>query len=148
MNEYIKAILTELNNKEPDNNYQIAVQGNTAMAMLNGRQVGVVQAEEHNEMLQVQWAEVSEEHQRKGLGSAMYSELENATGMKLTHGDIRTSVGALKLWRKRLGETEQWMLDLYVDGLYQSDGFLEDELGPDFTDEQAEQMAREDLGIN
>ena len=78
----------------------------------------------------------------------MYAALENDTGMTLTHGDIRTSVGALKLWRKRLGETEQWMLDLYIDGLYQSDGFLEDELGHNFTDEQVEAMAREDLGIS
>lgn len=77
----------------------------------------------------------------------MYDAIENSSGMKVVPGDISTSIGALHLWRKRLGETDEWMIEKYVSGLYQSYGFLEELLGPDYTDEQVEDIAREELGL-
>jgi GNAT superfamily N-acetyltransferase len=148
LREYIRTLLTEAV-MDP---YKIVVDGFNARVTLNGEQVGVLETEKSGDELQVQWAEIQPEHQRKGLGSAMYDALEKETGMKLTHGDITASPGALHLWRKKLGETEQWMLDLYLDGLYQRTGYIQDKLGiewdsEDFTDEQAEAIARKDLGL-
>ena len=132
--------------------YKIVVDGFKVRIILDGEQVGILETEKYGDDLQVQWAEIEPEHQRKGLGSAMYSALEEETGMKLTHGDIRSSVGALRLWKKRLGETDQWMLDLYLDGLYGASGIIQDKLGihwdsDDITAEQVEAIARKDLGL-
>ncbi len=132
--------------------YQIVVDGTNAKAMLGDRQVGTVEAEPHAGKLQVQWAEVEKDHQRKGLGSAMYDALEKESGMDLIHGDIRSSPSALRMWKKRLGETDEWMLNYYIDGLYNSTGYIQDRLGlpygsENYTDEQVEQIAREDLGL-
>jgi len=148
LREYIGHILKE----SAHGPYQIDVDGYNAFVTLDGEQIGVLETKLYNGKLQVQWAEVKEPHQRKGLGSAMYDALEKEKGMKLTHGDIRSSVGALRLWKKRLGETDQWMLDLYIDGLYNSEGHIQDILGlprnsEDYTDEQVETIARENLGL-
>ena len=132
--------------------YEIEVSGYDVSVTLDGVQIGELRTEPVGDKLQVQWAEVGESHQRKGLGSAMYNALEKESGMKLTHGDIRSSVGALRLWKKRLGETDQWMLDQYIDGLYRNKGYIQDVLGlpwdsENYTDEQVEMIAREDLGL-
>jgi GNAT superfamily N-acetyltransferase len=148
LRKYIRVLLKE-SNFGP---YQINVAGNNVTVTLDGDQIGELRTEPRGDELQVQWAEVEESHRRKGLGSAMYDALEKESGMKLTHGDIRSSVGALKLWKKRLGETDQWMLDQYIDGLYDSQGYIQGELGlpwdsEDYTDEQAEMIAKRDLGL-
>ena len=140
--------------------YQIIVDetpwGWRAKVMLGAEEIGILETEPlRNSLeptLQVLYAEVDEAHQGKGIGSAMYDELEKQSGMKLVHGDISQSPGALKLWRKRLGETDEWMLNYYIDGLYSTPGKIEDRLGlpygsENYTDEQVEQIAREDLGL-
>ena len=132
--------------------YEIEVSGYDVSVTLDGVQIGELRTEPVGDKLQVQWAEVGESHQRKGLGSAMYNALEKESGMKLTHGDIRSSVGALRLWKKRLGETDQWMLDQYIDGLYSNKGYIQDVLGlpwdsENYTDEQVEMIARKNLGL-
>jgi len=132
--------------------YEIEVSGYDASATLDGDQIGELRTEPFGDKLQVQWAEVEEPHQRKGLGSAMYDALEKESGMKLTHGDIRSSVAALRLWKKRLGETDQWMLDQYIDGIYSSKGYIQDALSlpwdsEDYTDEQVKMIAMKDMGL-
>ena len=148
LREYIRELISESSLGE----YRIVVSGTNASVMLGSEQIGILETEPDGDKLQVQYAEVDEDHQGRGLGSAMYDELEKQTGMKLVHGDISQSPGALRLWRKRLGESDQWMLDYYIDGLYATPGKIEDRLGlpygsEDFTDEQVEQIAREDLGL-
>lgn len=148
LREYIRQLIKEISLGD----YQIVVDGINARIMLNGQEIGMLETEPDGDKLQVQWSEVDEAHQGKGLGSAMYDELERYTGKKLVHGDIAQSPGALRLWRKRLGESEQWMLDYYIDGLYEIPGKIQDRLGlpygsEDYTDEQVEQIARQDLGL-
>ena len=132
--------------------YEVDVSGYNVSATLDGVQVGELQTEPSGDKLQVQWAEVEEKHQRKGLGAAMYDALEKESGMKLTHGDIRSSPGAIRMWKKRLGETDEWMLNIYIDGLYDRSGYIQDILGlpwksEDYTDEQVEMIAKRDLGL-
>lgn len=148
LREYIRELLAE----SDIGDYQIVVDGTNVKVMLGAEEIGILETEVDGDKLQVQYAEVDEAHQGKGLGSAMYDELEKQSGMKLVHGDISQSPGALRLWRKRLGESDQWMLDYYIDGLYLTPGKIEDRLGlpygsEDYTDEQVEQIAREDLGL-
>ena len=148
LREYIRQLIKEISLGD----YQIVVDGINARIMLGDQQIGVLETEPDGDRLQVQWSEVDEAHQGRGLGSAMYDELERQTGKKLVHGDIAQSPGALRLWRKRLGESEQWMLDYYIDGLYEVPGKIQDRLGlpynsEDYTDEQVEQIARQDLGL-
>ena len=148
LREYIRELLIE----SIIGDYQVFVDGVNARVMLGAEEVGTLETEIDGDKLQVQYAEVDEAHQGRGLGSAMYDELEKQTGMKLVHGDISQSPGALRLWRKRLGESDQWMLDYYIDGLYATPGKIEDRLGlpygsESYTDEQVVQIAREDLGL-
>ena len=148
LREYIRELLIE----SIIGDYQVFVDGVNARVMLGAEEVGILETEIDGDKLQVQYAEVDEAHQGRGLGSAMYDELEKQTGMKLVHGDISQSPGALRLWRKRLGESDQWMLDYYIDGLYATPGKIEDRLGlpygsESYTDEQVVQIAREDLGL-
>ena len=148
LREYIRQLIKEISLGD----YQIVVDGINARIMLGAQEIGVLETEPDGDRLQVQWSEVDEAHQGRGLGSAMYDELERQTGKKLVHGDIAQSPGALRLWRKRLGESEQWMLDYYIDGLYEVPGKIQDRLGlpynsEDYTDEQVEQIARQDLGL-
>ena len=148
LREYIRELLIE----SIIGDYQVFVDGVNARVMLGAEEVGILETEIDGDKLQVQYAEVDEAHQGRGLGSAMYDELEKQTGMKLVHGDISQSPGALRLWRKRLGESDQWMLDYYIDGLYATPGKIEDRLGlpygsENYTDEQVVQIAREDLGL-
>ena len=148
LREYIRELLIE----SIIGDYQVFVDGVNARVMLGAEEVGILETEIDGDKLQVQYAEVDEAHQGRGLGSAMYDELEKQTGMKLVHGDISQSPGALRLWRKRLGESDQWMLDYYIDGLYATPGKIEDRLGlpygsENYTDEQVIQIAREDLGL-
>ena len=128
--------------------------GLVSKAMLGGEQVGYVQTEQttDGQQLYVRWAEVDKPHQKRGIASAMYDAIEEETGKQLTHGDIRSSVGALHLWKKRLGETDEWMIDQYVDGLYDSPGLIQlllnlPEDSQDYTDEQVIEIAKEDLGL-
>lgn len=149
LREYIR---TTLIREASVGNYQVVVNDYVARVMLGDQQVGKLEAEPHAGQLQVQWAEVDKEHQRQGLGAAMYDALERESGMKLTHGDISTSPGALRLWKKRLGETDEWMLNYYIDGLYNSPGYIQDRLSlpwdsEDYTDKEVEAIAREDLGL-
>jgi len=123
-------------------------------AMLGDQQVGYVQTEptSDGQQLYVRWAEVDKPHQKRGIATAMYDAVEEETGKQLTHGDIRSSVGALRLWKKRLGETDNWMIDQYVNGLYDSPGLIQMLLdlpddSEDYTDEQVIEIAKEDLGL-
>lgn len=47
---------------------------------------------------------VDPEHQKMGLGRYVYDLMENYIGKKLSHGDICSSVSAIKLWRKKLND--------------------------------------------
>ena len=123
-----------------------------AEAYCDNKLVGEVNAEVYGGELSVTWSEVDEANQKKGLGAAMYDALETYAGMPLKPGSIVASPGALRLWKKRLGKTDQWMIDQYLDGLY-FDGldYVKDELGlgneTEPTDEQILSLARRDLGL-
>ena len=121
-----------------------------AKATLDGDEIGSATAEEDGpKAYYVSDSSVDPEHQRKGLATAMYDAIAAAIHPKeLGMGDNRMSPEALRMWKGRLGLTDEWMIDRHLDGLYDAFGYLDEELGPDHTDEDVEQLARRNLGIS
>ena len=71
LRQYIRNLIKEVSIGD----YQIVVDGINARIMLGAQEIGVLETEPDGDRLQVQWSEVDEAHQGRGLGSAMYDEL-------------------------------------------------------------------------
>jgi hypothetical protein len=74
----------------------------TARIFKNNKQIGMVSLDDIDGTPYVNYSNIEDEYRKMGLGRYVYDLLETQLGKPITHGDIASSISAIKLWRKKL----------------------------------------------
>jgi hypothetical protein len=96
-------------------NYEIQIEEHPSLSQVhatitqNGNQIGSIYLDDFPNNPYVAYSGIDKEHSGKGLGSYVYDLLDdysfNKIGKHITHGDINSSMSAIRIWRKRLKDT-------------------------------------------
>lgn len=65
-------------------------------------EIGYISVDDLNRNPYVNYSFIKKEFQKKGIGAFVYDLLEKQIGKDISHGDISSSIPAIKLWRKKL----------------------------------------------
>lgn len=65
-------------------------------------EIGYISVDDLNRNPYVNYSFIKREFQKKGIGRFVYDLLEKQIGKNISHGDISSSIPAIKLWRKKL----------------------------------------------
>ena len=65
-------------------------------------EIGYISVDDLNRNPYVNYSFIKREFQKKGIGTFVYDLLEKQIGKNISHGDISSSIPAIKLWRKKL----------------------------------------------
>ncbi len=91
-------------------NFEIKLEKTTdffkAIIFKDNKQIGYISIDDINNDPYVNYSGIDTEYQKQGLGRYVYDLLEKQLGKKITHGDIASSVSAIKLWRKKLNNPD------------------------------------------
>jgi len=74
-----------------------------ARILKNNEEIGMISIDDiDSKSPYINYSGIDVKYQKKGLGRYVYDLLEKQIGKTLTHGDIASSISAIKLWRKKL----------------------------------------------
>ncbi len=65
-------------------------------------EIGCISLDDLNRNPYINHSFIKKEFQKNGIGRFVYDLLEKQIGRKISHGDISSSIPAIKLWRKKL----------------------------------------------